>query len=260
MSFIHTNFKNFSVHTYTAPETGYLVNSQIIETKKHLVIIDTQFLIKSAEEVFNFAKKIGKPIARVINTHAHPDHWFGNSIFANCEIFALPQVKKDMEKDAVTAFERNKPHLGDLIGDKAVLPNKILENNFSIDGVNFKVFESKNTEANLIALIEIENEKILFASDLVYGKIHLYIAENHIDEWIKELKNLQKKNYKFVFAGHGAVNASESLEKTEKYLECANAERKKSKTFEEFEKKMLKNYPNHDGKTLLHANGMFLKF
>ena len=73
MSFTHTNFKNFSVHTYTAPETGYQVNTQIIETEKHLVIIDTQFLIKSAEEVFNFVKKIGKPIARVIVTHAHPE-------------------------------------------------------------------------------------------------------------------------------------------------------------------------------------------
>ena len=41
MSFMHTNFKNFSVHTYTAPETGYLVNSHIIETEKNLVIIDT---------------------------------------------------------------------------------------------------------------------------------------------------------------------------------------------------------------------------
>ena len=90
MSFIHTNFKNFSVHTYTSPETGYQVNTQIIETEKHLVIIDTQFLIKSAEEVFNFAKKIGKPIARVIVTHAHPDHWFGNSIFAGYDIYALP--------------------------------------------------------------------------------------------------------------------------------------------------------------------------
>ena len=260
MAFMHTNLKIFQFTPTLLPEAGYLVNSQIIETEKHILIIDTQFLIKSAEEVFNFAKKIGKPIARVIVTHAHPDHWFGNSIFADCDIFALPQVKKDMEKDAVTAFERNKPSLGDLIGDKAVLPNKILESNFSIDGVDFKVFEVKNTEANLIALIEIESEKILFASDLAYGKIHLYIAENHIDGWIKELKNLRQKNYKYVFAGHGAVNAPETLEQTEKYLECAIAEKQKSKTFEEFEQKMLKNYPNHDGKTLLHANGMFLKF
>ena len=165
-----------------------------------------------------------------------------------------------MEKDAVTAFQRNKPHLGDLIGDKAVLPNKILENKFSIDGIDFKVIEVKNTEANLLALIEIESEKILFSSDLVCGKMHLYIAENHITEWIKELKNLKQKNYKYIFAGHGAVNSPDALEESIKYLECADAEMKKSKSFEEFEQKMLKNYPNHGAKSLLHANGMFLKF
>ena len=205
-------------------------------------------------------EKIGKPIAKIIITHAHPDHRFGNSIFSDFDIFALPQVKKDMEKDAVTAFERNKPNLGDLIGDKAVLPNKILEKIFSIDGIDFKIIGVKNTEANLIALIEIESENILFASDIAYGKIHLYIAENHISEWIKELKNLRQKNYKYVFAGHGAENSPKILEQTEKYLECAEIEMKNSKTFEEFEQKILKKFPDYDGKTLLHANGMFLKF
>lgn len=159
----------------------------------------------------------------------------------------------------MTAFERNKPHLGDLIGDKAVLPNKILESNFSVDGVEFKVREIKNTEASLIALIEIDAEKILFASDLAYGKIHLYIAENHIDAWRNELKNLRQKNYQYVFAGHGAENSHETLEQTEKYLECAAAEMKAAKTFEEFEQKMLEHYPDYAGKTLLHANEMFFE-
>ena len=89
-------------------------------------------MIKSAVEVFNFAKKIGKPIARVIITHAHPDHWFGNSIFAGYDIYALPQVKKDMEKDAVTAFERNKPHLGDLLEKKQFYLIKFLKTNFRL--------------------------------------------------------------------------------------------------------------------------------
>ena len=74
------------------------------------------------------------------------------------------------------------------------------------------------------------------------------------------MKNIRQKNYKYIFAGHGAVNSKEALDQTEKYLECAETEIKNSKTFEEFEQKMLKNYPNHCGKTLLHANGMFLKF
>jgi len=93
MVFIHKKFSNFSIHSYTAPEKGYHVNSHIIETKNNLVIIDTQFLVKSAEEVFQFAKSLNKKIARVIVTHAHPDHWFGNSIFANCDIYRKRAVK-----------------------------------------------------------------------------------------------------------------------------------------------------------------------
>lgn len=79
-----------------------------------------------------------------------------------------------MEKDTVTAFERNKPHLGDLIGDKAVFPNKTLESEFSIEGVQFKILEVHNTEASIISLIEIESEKLLIASDVAYSNVHLY--------------------------------------------------------------------------------------
>ena len=224
------------------------------------MIIDTQFLAKSAEEVFQFAKSLNKKTARVIVTHARPDHWFGNSVFADCDIYALPQVKQEMEKDAVIAFERNKPNLGDLIGDKAVLPNKILEPAFSVDGVKFKVQAVKNTEAAIIALIEIDAEKILFASDLVYIKIHLYIAEKHIAEWLAELTALQKKNYKFVFAGHGAATSPEILAETANYLKKAEAEIKTCKSFAEFESKMLQHFPTYEGLTLLKANSFFLTF
>ena len=165
-----------------------------------------------------------------------------------------------MEKDAVTAFERNKPNLGDLIGDKAVLPNKILEPAFSVDGVKFKVQTVKNTEAAIIALIEIDAEKILFASDLAYSKIHLYIAEKHIAEWLAELNALQNKNYKYIFPGHGAGNSPEILAENINYLQKAQTALTTCKSFAEFEQKMLQYFPTYEGLTLLKANSFFLTF
>ena len=140
------------------------------------------------------------------------------------------------------------------------MPNKILESEFSVDEVTFKVREVKNTEAETIALIEIEDEKVLFPSDLAYGKIHLYIAENHLVEWKNELTLLESKNYKSVFPGHGISDSPQVLVDTEKYLDKAVLALKTSKSFDEFESAMLKAYPDYGGKSLLKANGMFLKF
>ena len=51
------------------------------------------------------------------------------------------------------------------------------------------------------------------------------------------LKNIRQKNYKYIFAGHGAVNSPEALDDTEKYLEYANAEMKKVKLLKNSNKK-----------------------
>ncbi|MBQ7496530.1 MAG: MBL fold metallo-hydrolase [Selenomonas sp.] len=188
------DYRDFSVHIYSAGEDGCRANSYIVETTSHLLIIDTQYLLPYAEKVKAMAVRLDKPIARVIITHAHPDHWFGTSVFAGEQIYALPTVRAEMAKDAITAFQRNKPRLGDKIGDEAVLPNYTLEKgNFVVDGVEFYVHEILNTETSSLAVLEIPAEKILFASDLVYAHTHIYVADNHIREWIAALQSCQKK-------------------------------------------------------------------
>ncbi|MGN8832716.1 hypothetical protein ACTQV0_12255 [Selenomonas montiformis] len=60
-------YRDFSVHVYSAGEDGCLVNSYIVETAAHLLIIDTQYLLPYAEQVKAMAVRLNKSIARVIN-------------------------------------------------------------------------------------------------------------------------------------------------------------------------------------------------
>src|SRR5215211_9539520 len=57
-------------------------NSAFLVTDEGVLVIDTRQHPKRAEElVATIRKYTDKPIRWVVNTHAHGDHYFGNSVF-----------------------------------------------------------------------------------------------------------------------------------------------------------------------------------
>jgi glyoxylase-like metal-dependent hydrolase (beta-lactamase superfamily II) len=79
------------IHTYTAPEDGWCVNSHIVETATGLLVVDAQYTLPSAREVAAYAATLGKPITRLYISHYHPDHVLGAAAFAT-PIYALASV------------------------------------------------------------------------------------------------------------------------------------------------------------------------
>lgn len=69
------------IHRYTAPEDGLNVNTQLIETPSRIIAVDAQFALAYADEVVAYAKQLGKPIDRLVISHAHPDHYQGAARF-----------------------------------------------------------------------------------------------------------------------------------------------------------------------------------
>jgi Metallo-beta-lactamase superfamily len=96
------------VHTFTAPEEGWLVNSHIIELPTQLLIVDAQYRLSCAR----YAAELRKPLSRLYVTHYHPDHLLGAVEFA-APVFALRSVaeKIDMAGDRVAREEHQ------LVGD-----------------------------------------------------------------------------------------------------------------------------------------------
>ena len=66
-----------TIHTYTAPETGWRVNSHVIELASQLVLFDAQLTPTYASEVVGVATALEKPVTRLYISHAHPDHFAG---------------------------------------------------------------------------------------------------------------------------------------------------------------------------------------
>src|SRR5258705_736887 len=70
-------FGRVKIHSYLSPADGLQVNTQMIEGPNAVVIFDGQLLLPYADEVASYVQTLGKPIGRIILSHAHTDHWVG---------------------------------------------------------------------------------------------------------------------------------------------------------------------------------------
>src|SRR5271170_3739705 len=91
-----TESQNLTIHTLTAPDEGWSVNTHIVELATQLIVIDAQYMLPYAQEVVSYAEKLKKPIKRLYVSHYHPDHLLGAAAFS-APIYALTEVKAKIE-------------------------------------------------------------------------------------------------------------------------------------------------------------------
>src|SRR6202795_4302524 len=91
-----SQFGPVKIHSYLSPADGLQVNTQMIEGPNAVVIFDGQLLLPYANEVASYVQTLGKPIDRIILSHAHTDHWGGLQVlterFTNARGFALDGI------------------------------------------------------------------------------------------------------------------------------------------------------------------------
>ncbi|HEX3020895.1 MAG TPA: MBL fold metallo-hydrolase, partial [Lachnospiraceae bacterium] len=260
-------YSDFIIHTYTSSESACLVNSHIIETSKHLILIDTQYMLPNAWELKEYIDSIGKPIERVIISHSHPDHWFGNEYYKNEKIYALKEILSVLEI-AGDAMIKNYQHLNDnrsLVPTQKTLPTFLLdEEMFTVDDVELSVIKYTNTEDSVITGIEIPKEQVLIAQDIVYDSTHAFTAQSPDVQrnWIQQIENIQSKNYKLVLGGHGIPSGGDILTPALSYLHDASAailnalssETDKESKVQIYCQTMLDIYPTLGGQLLLQLS------
>src|ERR1700722_5285398 len=89
-------FGPVKIHSYLSPADGFHVNTQMIEGPTAVVIFDGQLLLPYAGEGASYVRTVGKPVDRIILSHAHTDHWSGLQVltdrFPDARVFALDGI------------------------------------------------------------------------------------------------------------------------------------------------------------------------
>jgi len=225
-----SQFGPVKIHSYLSPADGLQVNTQMIEGPNAVVIFDGQLLLPYAGEVASYAQTIGKPVDRIILSHAHTDHWGGLQVlierFPDVRVFALDGVADQIRANGPARLDRLRRNYGDKAAAKVTVPTEtITEGLQRIDGIayDFKRFVDAESDLQLAALLP--EQKVLMAFDLVYSpKQHAFTGGNHFDDWIIILETLKAlQGYDTIIIGHDTPVDRSAIDSTMTYVKRAKA-------------------------------------
>lgn len=254
-----------TIHIFSSPEAGELVNSVIVETKNSLIAVDTPLLRPCSREYRAYIDKLGKTFKGLYITHSHPDHWFGLEFFQDLPSFAFQEVIEEIKDSGDLQVQFHKQMEGDLVPEQVYLPQiPIKEEKIVLDGVEINLLKIKNGEIKVALAVEIPSIKTLIAQDLIYNDVYLFIgektdgAEMCFDSWTENCRNFRDKGYELVIPGHGVRGDSSLFDKVIDYLANSKEIYNSVSNGAELKGKIMEKYPDYKIPLMLDMSSYFV--
>ncbi len=201
------------------------VNSYIVHGPAGLVVVDGQLTVPDADKVRRAVEAAAAPVAALIVTHPHPDHYAGAArllagldvpIVATAAVDAVIR-RDDAEKAAIVG-----PMMGDAWPDGRRFPDVVVESGATVgygraDGQRREIGPAES-DADSLWMID---RTTVFAGDVAYNGMHAYLADGHTTEWLAALDRLATEldDDAVLYVGHGEPGGKELLRAQRAYVE-----------------------------------------
>jgi quinoprotein relay system zinc metallohydrolase 2 len=211
---------------------GAIANVGFIVGSEAVAVVDTGGSAADGEALLAAIRATTDlPIRYVINTHVHPDHIFGNAVFAETDVTFVGAARLPAALAARGEYylQANRRQLGPELADAAriVPPDLLVEDRLVVDlggrTIELRAWLAAHTDNDLTVFDRATGT--LFAGDLVFLE-HLPALDGSIAGWLAAMEELAALPATRVVPGHGPASAPwpAALAPQRRYLETVAAE------------------------------------
>ena len=202
------------LHRHATTERSWAANAYWLESQSGVVLVDSLFLAPDVDALIATIRASGKPLAGILLTHAHIDHFGGiprlRMAFGEVPVYAtkatadavLPLFERMQRAQWTKAFGEDFPREV-FVPDRIVAPGATVE----IAGMHFTFRDLGPVETGNNTIIENLERKLLFTGDATVFATAFYLGEGHSCSALAALQALRANEdpTRMVYSGHYAA-------------------------------------------------------
>jgi len=210
--------RDITIHRFEA--SLFPVNAYLVETRTSIVVVDATLGVSDGKILRSRVEALRKPLAAVIVTHAHPDHYGGVSALlgdSDVPVYAVAGVNDVIRRDDAVKEQILRPMFGDEWPATRKFPTRIVPGGqtVSIADAVFAVIDLGPSESPHDSMWRLESDGAprVFVGDLVYSHMHAFLADGFYDRWLVNLEQSKRElpADAMLFMGHGQPVAGQAI-------------------------------------------------
>ena len=188
----------------TRANGGAICNIVMLATPAGAVVVDTGGTFRHGTALRAFADQRLGGVAAAVNTHHHPDHWFGNQAFADRPVMALPASRAAQAAGGQALTDGLYRILGSWMNGTAPIPatQDAAGGDITIGGRVLRLLPmAGHTQADLV--LTDTTTGTLIAGDMLFLDRAPSFPDARIAEWRAGLAELAQMQVSGTIPGHG---------------------------------------------------------
>ncbi|MEP7000529.1 MAG: MBL fold metallo-hydrolase [bacterium] len=207
-----------NVHRFQA--SLFPVNAYLVETPTAVVAVDATLGVSDGRALRAQADSLGKPLAGVIITHAHPDHYGGVAALvgdSTIPVYAVAGVDEVIRRDDDSKEQILRPMFGDEWAVARMFPNRIVRDGerVTIGDASFQVIDAGPCESPHDSwwVLETDGPPQVFIGDLVYSHMHGFLADGFYEQWLSNIERAKRElpGDAVLLMGHGEPSTDHAI-------------------------------------------------
>lgn len=192
-----------------AENLGLVGNSALIVGESAAILVDSGFTHEIGLRLREAAAKITKkPITHVINTHAHGDHFLGNSAFPGAEIISSERCRDSVQRDGQAAIAliesltgRRTPATKPVPATRSFAENT--RTRLELAGVRMDLWVPHPAHTPGDLLVYLPDDGVLIAGDVLANGSVPNLRDGNAAGWLAALDEIRALDVAAALPGHG---------------------------------------------------------